>query len=61
MEETITLKQAFDGYVKKIKVKRKKICSGCAGKGGSKVNDCNKCKGTGIINKMVQLGPGMYT
>lgn len=61
VEETITLKQAYDGCVLKIKTKRQKLCEGCDGKGGSAVETCGKCKGQGAVVKMVQLGPGMYT
>jgi DnaJ-class molecular chaperone len=61
LEERITLKEAYDGCVKKLKVKRKKVCQGCQGKGGSKVHECTKCKGQGYVVRMVQMGPGMYS
>ena len=36
-------------------------CETCDGKGGKKVETCSTCKGKGIVIKMVQMGPGMYT
>jgi DnaJ-class molecular chaperone len=53
IEESVTLKQAYDGCTLKCKVKRQKLCEGCDGKGGSDVNNCDKCKGTGVVTKMV--------
>jgi DnaJ family protein A protein 2 len=44
----------------KIPIERKRVCETCDGKGGSKVNTCAPCKGKGMIEKMIQLGPGMY-
>jgi len=40
---------------------RKRICEPCDGKGGAGVKKCGTCKGKKIIEKMVMLGPGMYT
>lgn len=37
----------------KVKVERKIICEGCNGKGGENVEECKKCKGKGIVMKMV--------
>lgn len=61
VEESITLKQAYEGCVLKVRTKRQKLCEECDGKGGSKVTKCDKCKGQGVQVRMVQLGPGMYT
>ena len=40
---------------------RKRICAACEGKGGKDVKKCGTCKGRKVIEKMVMLGPGMYT
>ena len=61
VEESITLNQAFHGTLLKVKIKRKVICQDCNGKGGSKVDTCSDCKGRGVVKRMVQLGPGMYS
>lgn len=44
-----------------VKISRNRICEPCDGKGGKNVNKCSKCKGQGVVTKMVQLGPGMYS
>jgi DnaJ family protein A protein 2 len=44
----------------KIPHSRKILCEKCDGKGGSNVVTCGPCKGRGVIEKMVMLGPGMY-
>lgn len=36
-----------------FKHKRQRNCIGCDGKGGDKVEKCTKCKGKGIVIKMV--------
>lgn len=56
----ITLEEAYNGSMKKIKIQRYRICTTCDGKGGKDVKTCKECSGRGIIKKMIQLGPGMY-
>ncbi len=41
--------------------KRKRTCEECDGKGGKNVKNCPVCKGKRLIEKMVMLGPGMYS
>ncbi len=57
----ITLYDAFHGKMAKVNVNRKVVCSECDGKGGTEVTTCGPCKGKGIIVKLIQMGPGMYT
>lgn len=57
----ISLKDAYEGKVAKVDVERNVKCQGCNGKGGSDVEKCTPCKGRGVVVRMVQLGPGMYT
>lgn len=57
----VSLKDAFEGKVVKMDVNRNVKCEGCEGKGGANVQKCGTCKGRGVVVRMVQLGPGMYT
>ena len=36
------------------------MCEECDGKGGKNIKNCTACKGRGMVEKMVMLGPGMY-
>lgn len=58
----VTLKDLYNGTVKKLKVKKKVICEKCAGKGckGASVpKECAGCNGQGIKIVRRQIGPGM--
>lgn len=57
----MTLEEIYHGAMRNIKISRDRICEPCEGKGGKNVVKCTKCKGTGVVTKMVQLGPGMYS
>lgn len=57
----VTLDEINSGKMAHVETNRKIICGDCSGKGGSKVEKCGPCKGKGVVVKMVQLGPGMYT
>jgi len=57
----VTLEDVYHGKMGYVDVDRKVLCEGCNGKGGSEVEKCGSCKGRGVVIKMVQLGPGMYT
>lgn len=57
----VTLSEVYHGCMKKVKLTRSRLCETCDGKGGSNVEKCSKCKGRRVIEKLVQLGPGMYT
>jgi len=60
-ELKVTLEDVFKGKMVSFEFKRKRPCSDCDGKGGSNVSVCSTCKGKRIVEKMVMLGPGMYT
>jgi DnaJ-class molecular chaperone len=47
--------------MKTLTHKRLRICEKCEGKGGKDVKVCPKCKGRKVIEKLIQLGPGMYS
>lgn len=59
----VTLEEVYAGKTTKIAVNRERLCSGCDGKGGKDgaVQKCKTCKGKGMVIKMQQLGPGMYS
>lgn len=60
-EVKITLEEAFHGKMFELDVERMVLCASCDGKGGLDPKTCSPCKGRGVVVKMVQLGPGMYT
>ena len=60
-EVKISLHDAYHGKMEHLEVERKRVCLDCNGKGGSEVQTCKKCKGKGIVVKLVQMGPGMYS
>lgn len=57
----VSLDELYNGASKKIAINRDRICSTCSGKGGDKVTTCSSCKGKGMLTKMTQMGPGMYS
>ena len=57
----LTLSDVYHGKMAHVDVDRKALCEGCNGKGGSEVEKCGGCKGRGVVVKMIQLGPGMYS
>ena len=59
----VTLEEIYNGKTTKIAVNRERICQACGGKGGAEgaVKTCTTCRGRGIVTRMVQLGPGMYS
>ena len=59
-ELKVTLEDVYNGKLFKIPHTRKKLCEECDGKGGKVVSKCSSCKGRGMIEKNVMLGPGMY-
>lgn len=44
-----------------LKHTRKRVCEGCEGKGGGNSKTCGTCKGKRMVQKLVMLGPGMYS
>ena len=60
----MTLEEIYLGSTKKFTVKRKNLCKSCLGTGtntGKEPEKCKHCKGRGVIQKMIQLGPGMFS
>ena len=56
-----SLEEIYHGATKKLAITRTRNCLECKGQGGSKIDVCKECKGRGMIKKLVQLGPGMYS
>lgn len=59
-EVVVKLEDIYSGKTLKISISRKRVCEECDGKGGMNVKTCTPCKGQGVVQKMVMLGPGMY-
>jgi molecular chaperone DnaJ len=59
----LTLKEAYTGCNKEIKVNREKPCSKCNGTGSAdgKNSTCSHCNGSGMITETVQMGPGSFS
>jgi DnaJ-class molecular chaperone len=57
----VSLEEIYHGTTKKLALTRSRNCAECSGQGGSKVEICPDCKGKGMVKKLVQLGPGMYS
>lgn len=59
----MTLKDAYSGATKDVKVSRSKACSKCNGTGSSdgKNSTCPHCKGSGMISETTQVGPGSFS
>lgn len=57
----VSLEDIYNGASKKIAINRDRICNDCEGKGGSTVSTCQQCKGKGMVTKVTQMGPGMYS
>lgn len=57
----VDLEKVYSGHMKSVIIDRKVICDDCDGKGGKNISTCMQCKGRGVVIRMVQLGPGMYS
>jgi len=56
-----TLEELYNGKTRKLKITRNRCCKACKGTGSSKpelIKECDKCKGKGVVNKLMQMGPG---
>jgi DnaJ-class molecular chaperone len=55
----ITTKEFYNGTKKKITIKIRNLCPNCNGFGGINLNNCNDCRGQGVLFITRQIGPGM--
>jgi DnaJ family protein A protein 2 len=60
-EVKVTLEDIYTGRMRKVTFQRQRNCDGCDGKGGKDAKKCTTCRGSGVIEKMVQLAPGFVT
>ena len=60
-EVNVTLEDIYNGKMLKLDHEKTVCCEDCKGKGGEDVKTCGDCGGRGVVMKMQQLGPGMYT
>ncbi|OQR69795.1 heat shock protein 40-like [Tropilaelaps mercedesae] len=55
----VSLKELYNGSVRKLALKKNVICNACGGKGGRNVMQCRSCRGQGRVLRVRQIGPGM--
>lgn len=57
----VSLKDLYNGSVRKLALQKNVICDKCEGRGGKKgaVEKCSNCKGSGVQVRIQQLAPGM--
>jgi DnaJ family protein A protein 2 len=60
-EIRVTLEDVYVGKMKTLSYERHKTCEPCGGKGGKDAKKCTTCKGHGVVEKIVQLGPGFIS
>ena len=51
-ELVVTLEDVYEGKMIHLNHKRKRVCEGCEGKGGSNAKTCTTCKGRGMVQKL---------
>lgn len=49
----LTLEEIFTGVNKKFRYKRKTKCGGCNGSGGKDVKNCTTCRGSGMVEQVI--------
>ena len=57
----VTLEDLYSGKMKNLTFRRDRNCEACDGKGGKDAKKCSTCKGAGMVEKIVQLGPGFLS
>jgi molecular chaperone DnaJ len=55
----LTLEEIYTGTTKKYKYARNAMCGGCHGHGGTDIDDCDTCGGSGVINRIYNTPMGM--
>jgi len=55
----LTLKDYYNGRQIRLDLERLVFCGDCVGKGYLNYKTCADCKGTGVKETLIQLGPGM--
>ena len=58
-ELPLSLSDFYMGKKVRIDLDREVFCTTCDGKGHLNVKTCNECRGSGVKEQLLQLGPGM--
>jgi len=58
-EIALCLKDFYYGKSLRIDLERQVFCNDCSGKGYLSYNSCSDCKGAGVKESLIQIGPGM--
>lgn len=58
-EIPLNLQDFYHGRNIKINFERQKFCSNCKGDGYLNFTNCDECRGTGTVSRMMTMGPGM--
>jgi DnaJ family protein A protein 2 len=58
-EIPVCLHDFYHGKHLKLQFERNKFCSGCKGEGFSSFSSCGSCRGSGVVEQMTMIGPGM--
>lgn len=56
---SVSLEDLYNGGTKRLRLSKKVVCTGCAGKGGANTQTCRSCRGQGVKIVVHQVGPGM--
>lgn len=60
----VSLAEVYNGKDIEVDCDRQRVCNVCDGVGGTDstaVQTCTTCKGRGMVTRMRQMGPGMYS
>jgi DnaJ family protein A protein 1 len=56
----VQLKELYNGSTRKLQVQRIAVCKDCDGRGGKgSVEKCRPCRGSGLMVRIQQIGPGI--
>ncbi|KAB0363395.1 hypothetical protein FD754_007551 [Muntiacus muntjak] len=57
----VTLEDLYNGATRKVALQKNVVCDKCEGRGGKKglVENCPNCRGTGMQERIHQIGPEM--
>ena len=55
----VSLRQLYGGYIINFSFDRLKFCTDCKGSGAKSKDTCGVCRGRGIQERVMQMGPGM--
>jgi DnaJ family protein A protein 2 len=58
-EVPISLYDFYHGKEIQVKLDRQQFCEGCKGEGFTSFSNCSQCQGSGVMNRMAMMGPGM--